>query len=73
MDGPVVPDDGQSPTAGIRRPRTGTANSKAGTEMVGLDDSRRKTSLAYVHSGEPQHIGDHEIAENRTPTLEIIE
>ena len=41
--------------------------------MVGLDDSRRKTSLAYVHSGEPQHIGDHEIAENRTPTLEIIE
>ena len=41
--------------------------------MVGLDDSRRKTSLAYVHPGESQHIGDYEIAENRTPTLEIIE
>ena len=41
--------------------------------MVSLDDSRRKTGLAYVHPGEPQHIGDHEIAGNRTPPLEIIE
>ena len=40
--------------------------------MVGLDDSRRKTGLTYVHPGESQHIGDYEIAdyeiaENRTP------
>ena len=47
-------------------PRSGTTYSMARTEMVGCD-SLRKTGLTTVHSGEPQHIGDYEIAENRTP------
>ena len=56
---------GSRPQQEFVDPRTGTAYSKARTEMVGLDDSLRKTGLTTVHSGEPQHIDYYEIAGNR--------